>query len=938
MSQLTTCTRAAALTLLSAPWIGSGMTAQDERALDTPPSRVELVLEGYVLQPDGAPSRRAVVLSSAGGRALTDDAGRYELALDVPLEAEYVQLTAVGASGADRVASRDVAVAAAYGRVPVAPLRLAAAGPCEPAWRPTFGERPGTDEPILALAVHDDGRGPALFAGGDFTSAGGVLASRIARWGGSRWSSLGSGITGRSVHALASFDDGSGPALYAAGDFTSAGGVAASHIARWDGASWSPVGSGTNFPVYALAVHDDGNGPALYAGGQFGSAGGVSASRVARWDGTSWSRVGAGTNDVVLALESFDDGNGPALYAGGWFSVAGAEAADRIARWDGTRWSAVGGASVPTDFVEVRALAVHDDGGGPALFAGANYFLGGGLVARWDGASWSSVGTDLHGDTDVAGAILALRSFDDGSGAALHAAGSFTTYGGGPVSRIARWTGTTWAPLGAGVSGPPPHPIVPDPYVAALAVYDPGAGAALHAGGFFEEAGGAGAPNVAAWDGADWSPLGNGLDGGVGALAEHDDGTGTALYAGGQFEIAGGVPASRIARWDGSAWIPLASGISGGSLPSVSALASHDDGTGPALYAGGSFTHAGGVATNGIARWDGATWAALGSGVSGGVRALVSHDDGRGSALFAGGAFPTAGGVTVNHIARWDGTSWSSLGSGIGNGGVRALAVFDDGGGPALYAGGNFASVGGVAASNVARWDGSSWTPLASGTDGYVTTLAVHGSALYAGGVFAVAGGVPASRVARWDGTSWTPLASGTDSIVQALLSHDDGRGSALFAGGSFTVAGGVAADGVARWDGASWTPLGGGMARVFALAAYDDGSGRALHAGGLWIAFDSGDAFLARWGCAPDTLAPVLDCPPVFAAEALGGPPGEVVHFAPTATDDRDPAPVVACVPPSGSFFPRGTTLVTCTATDASGNQSTAQFPVTVLTKARPR
>jgi hypothetical protein len=36
------------------------------------------------------------------------------------------------------------------------------------------------------------------------------------------------------VRALAVFDDGNGPALYASGDFTLAGGVAANYIARWD--------------------------------------------------------------------------------------------------------------------------------------------------------------------------------------------------------------------------------------------------------------------------------------------------------------------------------------------------------------------------------------------------------------------------------------------------------------------------------------------------------------------------------------------------------------------------------------------------------------------------------------------------------------------------------------------------------------------------------
>jgi hypothetical protein len=51
-----------------------------------------------------------------------------------------------------------------------------------------------------------------------------------------------------------------------------------------------------------------------------------------------------------------------------------------------------------------------------------------------------------------------------------------------------------------------------------------------------------------------------------------------------------------------------------------------------------------------------------------------------------------------------------------------------------------------------------------------------------------------------------------------------------------------------------------------------------------------------------------------------------------PTASDDTDPAPVVACSPDSGSTFPLGTTTVTCTATDASGNQASATFDVTVV------
>ena len=56
------------------------------------------------------------------------------------------------------------------------------------------------------------------------------------------------------------------------------------------------------------------------------------------------------------------------------------------------------------------------------------------------------------------------------------------------------------------------------------------------------------------------------------------------------------------------------------------------------------------------------------------------------------------------------------------------------------------------------------------------------------------------------------------------------------------------------------------------------------------------------------------------------------------TASDDQDLVPVVLWTPASGSFFSSGTTLVTCTATDATGNPSSCEFPVTVRAKARQR
>jgi hypothetical protein len=191
---------------------------------------------------------------------------------------------------------------------------------------------------VLALTVFDDNGGPALFAGGAFTGAGGVAANHVAKWDGSSWTALGSGMNS-AVAALTAFDDGGGPALYAGGYFTIAGHLAASRIAKWDGSSWAPLGTGigsnglSNY-VLALTVFDDGSGPALYAGGDFTTAGGLAAKYIAMWDGSSWTPLGAGMADDVFALTVFDDGTGlPALYTGGAFGSAIDSGDSYLAKW-----------------------------------------------------------------------------------------------------------------------------------------------------------------------------------------------------------------------------------------------------------------------------------------------------------------------------------------------------------------------------------------------------------------------------------------------------------------------------------------------------------------------------------------------------------------------------------------------------------------------------
>jgi hypothetical protein len=394
------------------------------------------------------------------------------------------------------------------------------AADCQPTWMPTFGAPDDLSAHVRALAVFDGGGGPALYAGGAFTTAGGLAANRVARWDGSSWSTLGTGMNDR-VYGLAALDDGSGMRLYAGGLFTTAGGVAANHVARWDGASWRKLGSGTSDSVWDFAMYDDGNGggPALYAGGDFTQAGGVNARYIARWDGGSWSPLGTGMSDYVDCLAVFDDGSGsgPCLIAGGVFLGAGSVSNVKcIARWDGTSWASMAnGMFIDSKTLpHVLSLAIFDDGSGPALYAGGRFDFAGGVpasnIARWDGTIWSALGSGIVGNVET------LEVLDDGRGPALYAGGFITSAGGVPANGIARWDGTSWTALGSGLH----H------WVYALAELDHGSGPVIHAGGEFTSP-----PDsddfIAAWGGcppSPWTDLGFALPGVAGA--PHLAGTG----------------------------------------------------------------------------------------------------------------------------------------------------------------------------------------------------------------------------------------------------------------------------------------------------------------------------------------------------------------------------------------------------------------------------
>src|SRR5262245_29588913 len=123
-----------------APLVERDADAARIEEVDAP---VPIVLEGFVLAPDGTPAEGAVVVSSAGGQAITDQDGHYRLSVGAPIAAQSVQVTAAGSGSKSLLATTNVALSPALGPVYVAPLALAPATTCQPSWLPTFGRQPG---------------------------------------------------------------------------------------------------------------------------------------------------------------------------------------------------------------------------------------------------------------------------------------------------------------------------------------------------------------------------------------------------------------------------------------------------------------------------------------------------------------------------------------------------------------------------------------------------------------------------------------------------------------------------------------------------------------------------------------------------------------------------------------------------------------------------
>lgn len=195
--------------------------------------------------------------------------------------------------------------------------------------------------------------------------------------------------------------------------------------------------------------------------------------------------------------------------------------------------------------------------------------------------------------------------------------------------------------------------------------------------------------------------------------------------------------------------------VTGGGA-TVYALAASLDGQ--YIYIAGDFTNCGGTAANYIARYNTSTgvFSALSTGANGIVYALsVSPYDGK---LYIGGAFTTLGGVTVNRIGSWDGSSFAALKSGVSGGGGVVYALDTTAGGDVLL-GGDFTAGSQAAAPSAPTLGETTGGLFVAGIQRYYKLAALTGSgesALSSSANFTLTGGNTAFTL------SWSAVTNAT--------------------------------------------------------------------------------------------------------------------------------------------------------------------------------
>ncbi|MBA3649873.1 MAG: T9SS type A sorting domain-containing protein [Chitinophagales bacterium] len=291
------------------------------------------------------------------------------------------------------------------------------------------------------------------------------------------------------------------------------------------GQTWIPldggVYDGNGFGGYINSMAYDSVHNYLYVAGNFNYEGNDSAPGLAIWDGLVWQGIHINYFGEYTKVLYYHD------------TIYVADVTGRILKLYGT---AIVGQIFPSMKGKIDDLYFYKD----SLYACGEFttdydgtLLNG--IAQWDGSKWNALGNGLDG-----GYPYTMSSYNDD----LIVGGDFTNSDSLALNAIAAWNGKHWFALGKGIARSTDRP-----GVSALQTYQ----SQLYVGGGFDSAGGIFAFDVARWNGSAWDSVGAGLNGDVLTFLVKD----SFLYTGGNFNKYKTRIGYRVASWNGNKWHDL---------------------------------------------------------------------------------------------------------------------------------------------------------------------------------------------------------------------------------------------------------------------------------------------------------------------------------------------------------------------------------------------
>ncbi|MFZ7116602.1 MAG: T9SS type A sorting domain-containing protein [Bacteroidota bacterium] len=310
----------------------------------------------------------------------------------------------------------------------------------------------------------------------------------------------------------------------------------------------------------------------------------------------------------------------------------------------------------------------------------------------------------------------------------LYATGFFNTVCGTTCNYVSKFNGTSWQAVGNGFLHAGHHLKNIDSVLYGVS-YQP----QIDSNWLYK------------FDGTDFTKLGDGtyLTTAVTGFSQTNNLYNIIKYNGnivvcGEFDRVGSKNIYGIMQWNGTQWDSLGSGLSGNITGTAPVMYPHDLCIfGTDLIVSGNFRLAGGQTVNGVARWDGTQWHAMGQGFNSVAYAVCEFD----GELYAGGDFTMSGTNQLQYIAKWNGTDWIDPGFSLFYNSpsnysfIHTLKVMND----RLYISGGFDralfGLDTMQCQAVVAYDGISIDTLGGGTIGNeVEALAIYNGLLYAGG------------------------------------------------------------------------------------------------------------------------------------------------------------------------------------------------------------